>query len=246
MDTITPPLALASLSGESDADWATRGEGLAGVAFLGGIALDEPTRRAAEAVVERDRSEFLPEDPFGFIEDQLDQLTDIQIRAGVNVRAATPEPVQEAATRCQRYDAILEVNAHCRQPECTTLGCGQALLRRPDALTEQVAAAAEVGVPVSVKVRTEVPGVNLPELAARLDQAGTDIIHVDAMDSRPVVGEVVEQTAATVIANNNVRTRRDIEEYAGYGADLVSIGRPSTDDRKLRRIAKSVSESRLG
>lgn len=246
MDTITPPLALASLSGESDATWASHGEGLAGVAFLGGIALDGPTRRAAEAVVERDRTEFLPEDPFDFIEDQLRQLTDVQIQAGINVRAASPEPVREAATRCRPYDAILEVNAHCRQPECTTLGCGQALLQRPDELTAQVQAAAETGVPVSVKVRTEVPGVDLPELATRLEQAGADIIHVDAMDSRPVVGDVVEATEATIIANNNVRTREDIEEYAGYGADLVSVGRPSTDERKLRRIAKSVSESRLG
>ncbi|MFT4923616.1 MAG: hypothetical protein ACI8XM_002844, partial [Haloarculaceae archaeon] len=38
-----PRVALASLSGESDAAWARAGSAFAGAAFLGGIALDDRT-----------------------------------------------------------------------------------------------------------------------------------------------------------------------------------------------------------
>jgi hypothetical protein len=51
-----PRVALASLSGEADAAWATQAAEHAGAAFLGGIALDEPTREAARLLVERDRT----------------------------------------------------------------------------------------------------------------------------------------------------------------------------------------------
>ena len=42
-----PRVALASLSGEADAQWARAGAAHVGCAFLGGIALDESTRAAA-------------------------------------------------------------------------------------------------------------------------------------------------------------------------------------------------------
>ena len=69
-----PPfrLAVASLSGQSDADWARAAAPYVGGAFLGGIALDDPTRAAARHLIARDRDEFLPPDPVAFVDDQLD------------------------------------------------------------------------------------------------------------------------------------------------------------------------------
>ena len=110
-----PGLALASLSGESDAEWALDAEEWAGAAFLGGIALDAPTRTAARELVARDRTEFLPDDPVSFVDRELSKLDDSDLRAGFNVRAVTAGPLREAARACAAHDAILEVNAHCRQ-----------------------------------------------------------------------------------------------------------------------------------
>jgi hypothetical protein len=42
-----PRLALASLSGAADAEWALAAEEWVGAAFLGGVALDAATREAA-------------------------------------------------------------------------------------------------------------------------------------------------------------------------------------------------------
>ena len=236
-----PQVALASLSGAADAAWARAATDHAGAAFLGGIALDTPTREAARDLVARDREEFLPADPVAFVETQLDALADAPIRPGVNVRAASPAPISDVAAVCAAHDAIVEINAHCRQPEMCAAGCGQRLLREPDRLRAFVAAASDAGAATSVKVRAEVPGVDLPEVARAAAAAGADAIHVDAMDSESVIGEVAAATPERfVIANNGVRGPESVREYLGYGADAVSIGRPSTDPAVRRRVHHAV------
>lgn len=231
-----PRVALASLSGASDASWARAGAEYAGAAFLGGIAIDERTREAARALVARDREEFLPPDPVAFVDEQLSALADAPIRPGVNVRTTSRAPLRDIAAVCRSHGAILEVNAHCRQSEMCAVGCGEALLRDTDRLREYVETAAGTGATVGVKVRTEVSGVDLPALAATLAGAGADAIHVDAMDSEHVVADVVDATDAAVIANNGVRDADTVHEYLGYGADAVSVGRPSDDPRVLSRV----------
>jgi TIM-barrel protein len=237
-----PRLALASLSGESDAEWAKASVQHAGGAFLGGIAIDEPTREAAREMVGRDREEFLPEDPVAWVDDQLAELDEEFLRPGVNVRTTSLGPLREVADVCADHDAILEINAHCRQDEMCATGAGEALLRDTDRLCEQVAAASERGAPVSVKVRAEVEGVYLQVLAQALERAGADVVHVDAMDSRRVVRDVVDATDCFVVANNGVRTREDVFEYFSYGADAVSVGRPSRDPERVRAVYAAVKE----
>jgi TIM-barrel protein len=238
-----PRVAAASLSGESDADWAAAAAPHVGCAFLGGIALDEATRRAAREMVDRDREEFLPPDPVAFVDRQLAALEPVDLLAGFNVRSATVEPIEDVAAVCTDRGALLEVNAHCRQDEMCAAGAGETLLGDGDRLCEQVAVAAGTGATVSVKVRTEVEGVDLPDLSRRLADAGADVLHVDAMDSEPVVRDVVEAApGAFVVANNEVRDRESVREYLGYGADAVSVGRPSDDPVVLRRVGEAVEE----
>jgi tRNA-dihydrouridine synthase len=121
-------------------------------------------------------------------------------------------------------------------------GAGESLLRDPERLCAQVAAAATAGATVSVKVRTELDGVDLPAVAARAEAAGADLLHVDAMDSEPVVGDVVAATDAAVVANNGVRDRETVREYLELGADAVSVGRPSDDPDVMARVRTAVDE----
>ena len=240
-----PPLALASLSGDADAEWARAGAPYAGAAFLGGIALDEPSRAAARDLVARDRNEFLPDDPLAWIDDQLDALADVDLRPGVNVRATAPDPVREAAAVCARHDAIVEVNAHCRQAELCAVGCGETLLADTARLREYVAAAAEAGATVSVKVRAGVDDVDLPVTARAVADAGASILHVDAMDSEPAIARVVDAAPSLfVVANNEVRDEATVREYLAYGADAVSVGRPSTDPVVLERVSNALDAIR--
>ena len=122
-------------------------------------------------------------------------------------------------------------------------GAGEALATAPDRLAAQVETAAATGAAVSVKLRAEVDGVDLPALSARVAAAGADVLHVDAMDSEPVVGEVAAAAPeAFVVANNGVRGRETVREYLELGADAVSVGRPSDDPRVLRRVRRATAE----
>lgn len=237
-----PRVALASLSGQSDAEWARFGADYVGAAFLGGIALDGPTREAARAMVDRDRDEFLPPDPIAFVETQFEQLVTVPIRPAINVRTTSLTPLERVADVCRAHDAILEINAHCRQDEMCAAGAGQSLLGDTEALARQVRTASDRGVAVSVKVRTEVPGVDLCAVGRAVADAGGELLHIDAMDSEEVVADVVDATDLTVIANNGVRDRETVEEYLAYGADAVSVGRPSDDPTVLSRVQEAVSD----
>lgn len=236
-----PRLALASLSGESDADWARAGSHWAGAAFLGGIAVCSTTRAAARAMVKRDREEFLPADPLTFIDTQLTAIADAPIRPGFNVRAVEDTAIPPVAKVCANHGAIYEVNAHCRQTELCAVGAGETLLADTERLVRQVERAVEQGATVSVKVRAEVSGVDLVETALAIADAGATAIHVDAMDSEHVIADVADATDLFVIANNGVRWPGDVAEYAKYGADAVSVGRPSDRPAVLERLNEAVT-----
>ncbi len=237
-----PRLALASLSGESDAAWAAEGPPFAGAAFLGGIALCPDTRDAARDLVARGRTEFLPSDPISFVDEQCDRLHAVDLRPAINVRSTEEAQIARTARVCADHGAILEVNAHCRQAEMCDVGSGETLLRDPERLACYVRTAAATGVQVSVKVRAEVDGVDLAVLARRLERAGADAIHVDAMDTRSVIRDVAG-TDLFVIANNGVRGPDDVREYLEYGADAVSVGRASDDQRILERVSAAVTDA---
>jgi TIM-barrel protein len=238
-----PRTAAASLSGESDAAWARRAAPHVGCAFMGGIALDAATREAARAMVEdRDRTEFLPDDPVAFVDRQLESLADAPVRGAFNVRTTTLGPLRRAAAVCADRGAILEVNAHCRQDEICAAGGGETLLRDSGRLAAQVRTASGAGATVSVKVRAEVDGVDLVGTARACERAGADVFHVDAMDTESVVADLREATDLFLIANNGVRDRETAREYLEYGADAVSVGRPSDDPGLLERVRRSVEE----
>jgi TIM-barrel protein len=146
--------------------------------MLGGVALDGKARRAARRSVEnRNRNELLPSDPLEFIGRQLAQFTDTPIRPGVNVRSTTVGPVQSVAEICENHDVITELNAHCRQKEPRTAGCGEGLLADTERLMTFVEAASVTDAPASVKVRAEISDVHLVNTTKRIETAGGEIIH---------------------------------------------------------------------
>jgi TIM-barrel protein len=136
------------------------------------------------------------------------------------------------------HGAAIEVNAHCRQAELCEAGAGETLLRDTQRLCDFVSTAAEFTT-TSVKIRAGA-GVNLPQLAIKLERAGADWVHVDAMDSEQVVREIRNACDLFIIANNGVRDHRTAVEYLRYGADAVSVGRPSDDTRVLGQVRHAV------
>ncbi len=219
------PIALASMAGITDSSFAS-GFGSAGLVVLGGYNLDGPTNEAAGKEIDRGRTEFISDNPIEFLEKELEAAKGITTIA-VNVRAASPEPYIEAANLAKKSGAILEINAHCRQPEMTALGAGEALLKDILRLCEYIGEIKKTGVVLSVKTRANV--VNDVELAKAIEKAGADIIHIDAMHPDGmdigVIRRVRNSTDLFIIGNNSVVDFESAKEMFSHGADMVSLAR---------------------
>src|ERR1035437_8622288 len=174
-----------------------------GLAILGGYNLDASTIDAAKELVKKGRSEFAYEEPTPVIENELGVMSTINMKAGINARSTTLEPLIAIAELIHQKGAILELNAHCRQPEMEAVGAGQCLTRDLNKLSEWIREIKQTDVPLSVKVRAGV--VADIELAKAIDKAGADAIHVDTMDSGPaLVKKIRDATALKIIANNSI------------------------------------------
>ena len=81
-------------------------------------------------------------------------------KVSVNLRSSSPKPMIEIS-KIKELD-IIEINAHCRQPELIESGCGQALLKNPENLYDFVSRSCKKHVirKVSVKIRANVSGVD--------------------------------------------------------------------------------------
>ncbi len=219
------PIALASMAGITDSKFARKFSN-AGLVILGGYNLDKSTNEAARKITGRGRTEFMADSPMEFLESELLAVRGMTGIA-VNVRGASLEPFLEAARLARESNAILEINAHCRQPEMMELGAGQALLKDPKRLCEYITEIKKTGAMVSVKYRANV--INDIELAKAIEEAGADIIHVDAMDQDGidvrVIRKIRNSTNLFIIGNNSVVDSESAKEMFSHGADMVSVAR---------------------
>lgn len=231
-------LALASEAGLTDADYIEERSDWLDAGFIGGMNADEETQEAGRKMIERDRKEFVYQDPCDFLRREFSSLDPINVVKGANVRSSSLEGLLDLCSVIREFDGVLEINAHCRQQEMIDVGCGHALMRELDRLKRWIESVKEKGVAVSVKTRARV--VDDVELARAVERAGADMIHVDCMDYPEVVNEVTEETDLFVIANNGVRTREDVLDYIERGADAVSTARGARRLKDLKRIERGV------
>lgn len=214
-------VALASVAGVTDPGFAETVPGI-GLACVGGYSLDDETREASREMRERGRREFGEVS----VDEVVRGISSCGVPCVVNARSVSAEPLMELARR----GVAVEVNAHCRQPEMTRRGAGQALLERLGVLAGWVEDVRSVGGVVGVKTRANV--VDDGELAAALGEA--DFLHVDAMGDEGYDLSAIEETRESfdgvVVGNNSVRSPGDAEAMLEAGADAVSAARPALND----------------
>jgi len=201
-----------------------------GMVTVGGISVDAATQEQSVAMARRGRSEFLFDDCGAFIRDALDVLDGCGARVAVNIRSATLEGYVEAAERVDECGGIVEIDAHCRQPEMLQVGAGQALLSRPERIREILEAlSVERSIPTILKVRGNVlPGTVLADIAEDCCTA----LHVDAMlEGRDTFDPSVFldiPDGMFLIGNNSVRDVASAEAILEY-CDAFSFARLAND-----------------
>jgi TIM-barrel protein len=202
---------------------------------IGGYNVDALTIKAGKRIVQRGRSEF--EIPIGDISNHLKQQIKIikdnnswKGLVSVNLRSTTPSPIIEIS-KLPGVD-VVEINAHCRQPEIMELGCGQSLLNHPDMLYKFTSAVVSNALSqVSVKIRANVPGTDIIAVSKLIQDAGADFLHLDAMKpghphaDHDIVFAIKNSTDIFLIGNNSIKDRESADKMINAGADGFSMAR---------------------
>ncbi|WP_094226968.1 methanogenesis marker 9 domain-containing protein [Methanolobus psychrotolerans] len=229
------PIALAPMGGITSSSFANERAKDAGLVIIGGYSLDAATQKAASEIITRGREEFTSDEPLKLIENEI-KAVDEGPMIGVNVRSATIEPLIEAAKIIKDAGAILELDAHCRQKEMTDIGAGQALLAELPRLCDWIGMIKETGVVLSVKVRANV--IDDIELVRKIESAGADILHLDAMKEGfgadlKLIKNIRDSTRMFLICNNSVTDIDAAKEMFTRGANMVSVARGVLEDTHL-------------
>jgi TIM-barrel protein len=208
---------------------------------LGGYNADHPTIEAGHKILARGRSEFevVEEELQTHLEEQTALIKDQNDWKGmisVNLRSTSPAPIIKIS-KLSDVD-VVEINAHCRQPEITALGCGQYLMKNPKYLeqfTSEVVKKAKSK--VSVKIRANVPGIHDINVAKAVEAAGADFIHVDAMKpgfdcaDYEKINSLKKEISMFLIGNNSIKNIRSARYMIAAGADGISIARAAMGGR---------------
>lgn len=225
-------LVLSAMAGINDHSFCSKFQ--AGMVVLGGFSVDEESMEASKKVAKRGRREFIFEDPIEGVKAEIEGL--IKTYDGVfavNVRSASEKGYLKTAKLVGDYGGIIEINAHCRQPEFIEIGCGQELLKDPK-LISIVEKTSKV-CPTCVKIRGGL-SLDYKKLARELKEAGCLMLHVDAMvpGGNADFGLVKEISKEIfTIGNNSVVDVYSAKKMLESGAKLVSAARAVLKDERF-------------
>lgn len=214
------------MAGINNADFCNRQA--AALVILGGFNADKKANEAAKAVAARGRKEFIFEDPIEGIEEEVKK---VRKKFAINVRSGTLEGYIACAELARDYKGIVEINAHCRQPEFRAIGCGEALLFDQEKLVRIVERVSEIAI-TSVKIRGGLE-ISYKDLCSKIFSAGARMIHIDTMIPAGsfdlnLISEVSK--IGNVIGNNSFVDMKSGEEYVKAGAKMVSSARAVLSD----------------
>lgn len=238
------PIAIATMAGITNSSFA-KNHANAGLIVMGGYNLDKLTNIKAIELKKRGREEFISNNPIDFLKKELDAVKNLTTIA-VNVRSVDDEILKEVAEIVKEKNAILEIDAHCRQKEMTEIGVGEALLHDIPRLCNLIKKIKKTGVVLSIKIRANV--VDDITLAMEIEKAGADIIHVDAMllgdnADLDVIRCIRNATNLFLIGNNSINSLTDAQNMFSRGSDMISVARgvlknPLLIDTLTKGIAK--------
>ena len=202
---------------------------------IGGYNADNKTINAGRMIIQRGRAEFnIPEKKIiNHINQQINIIkdqTDWNGIVSVNIRATTPQPIIEIS-KLKGVD-VVEINAHCQQPEIVDLKCGQALLMEPNLLNKFTKEVVKKSASkVSVKIRANTPNTDIITISRIVEDAGADFLHVDAVKpgyknaDYNVISSIKDNTDIFLIGNNSINNIKSARKMITAGSDCISMAR---------------------
>ncbi|MFW9856149.1 MAG: hypothetical protein ACFFFG_13945 [Candidatus Thorarchaeota archaeon] len=140
---------------------------------------------------------------------------------------------------------IIEVNVHCRQPEVTNTGGGQALLQRNEVLRQIIETFHRKDFLVSLKFRGN--AVSAEKFLPMVNLLPLDFLHIDSYH----IGEIgtdlsllrsySQATMIPIIGNNSIVDRRSALAALNTGARYFSLARAAEKNPVIFQSLRNVS-----
>ncbi len=229
------PVVLSAMGGINDSNFINQHANKAGLAFLGGYSIDQKTKDASKKIINRGREEFILDSP---LDEILSEISNIKTgnAIGVNLRSTTLDPILDIASVFYSKKIVLELDAHCRQKEIVDVGAGEALLSDIKKLTYWIKKIKETGVVLSIKFRVNI--IDDINFVKAVENAGVDIIHVDAMlpdegSDLDALKKIRDITDLTIIGNNSITDFNTAKEMLSRGCDFISVARGVAENPSL-------------
>lgn len=215
--------------------------GLVGKVTLGGYSIGEKMIEAATAVTLRNRKEFLiPKQTEAIaIAQELNSLSSGE-NTIVNLRINRPEDSQRFAEQFSNlipFNPIIEINAHCRQPEILEKGGGESLLKRPEILRKIIRSFQAYDFPISIKIRGNI--IKPENFSMIINKHEIEYIHVDSYKNNvlgtdlELLKKYVRCCNTPIIGNNSVKDKRSAEAILETGATYFSVARAAVEDEQV-------------
>ena len=233
LNELDKKVVLAPMAGITDGDFCKKFKDLFAIVTIGGYNLDTATYKASREIEKRGRREFsINLDEFNnYIIEQIKKARESNALVSVNVRFVDIEEAYDKLLVIAENADIIELNCHCRQPEITSLGIGQELLRNKNLLKAFLTKMRELNKPIFLKIRLNY--IPLKELMDNLNYVRDyfDGLHVDCfypgkpyadIDSLKILAENFKDKI--IIGNNSVDSIDKAKEMLKY-SDFVSVAR---------------------
>ena len=234
---------LAAMAGITSGDFAKQclKKGGAGMVSIGGYPIGKEMIFASFKIAKRYREEFILHsgEEHNEILNEAKKIGDLS-RLIINLRLNSSEEAYIFARNFRSVlskKPIIEINAHCRQPEISQFGGGQNLLQRFDVLTDIIKAFQSESFEISLKFRGNAINPNL--LIPQVEQWHLDFLHIDSYKEGTIGTDLdllevyTKKTDVPIIGNNSVVDFTSAQAILNTGAQYFSIARAARTNQKI-------------
>ncbi|MFW9904561.1 MAG: tRNA-dihydrouridine synthase [Candidatus Thorarchaeota archaeon] len=229
------PSILAAMAGVTNGDFAKQCliEGGAGMVTIGGYPIGREMIIASSKIAQRGRKEFILH--VGREADEIlnetHKIPDLS-RLITNLRINSAKEANHIACEFENQlseKPIIEINAHCQQPEITQFGGGQGLLQRFDVLADIISTFQSRNFKISLKIRGN--AINPDFFIPKVNQWQIDFLHIDSYKNKTIgtdldlLEEYTMKTNIPIIGNNSVVDITSAQAILTTGALYFSVAR---------------------